>query len=199
MLYLYDNAICNDLSSSFNPDTTDNPVVTVIDKEQAIGIAAQKQNDDIKFPIICVVRDEDTSIDSSRMNFTRAHRGVASVLDSETNELYYEKAVPIKLSYTICIYTSNQEDMDELVRELTFKYINMYFLHIQLPYEADRRVRFGVSIDPDAEISKASGPSDYLGGGTLYESDIHVRCDGAVMVTYTPAKLRRTEYETEVR
>lgn len=198
MIYLYDRAICDDLIQSFNPDNVVNPVVTVVSKDQSIGVAAQQQDDKITFPMICVVRDDDTSIDNSRMNFSRAHRGVASVLDAETNELYYEKAVPIKLSYKLCIYTTNQADLDELIRELTFKYIDMYFLHIQLPYEADRRVRFGVSIDPDAEISKASGSSDYLEGGTLYEADIQLRCDGAVMVTYTPAKLRRLESQIDV-
>lgn len=198
MLYLYDRAICTDLKKSINPDSINSPVVSVISNESIIGVAAQLQNDELHFPIICVQRDPDTPIDNSRTNFTRMHRGVASVLDSKTNDLYYEKAVPIKLSYTMCIYASSQEDIDEIVRELLFKYIDMYFLTIKLPYESNRRIRFGVSIDPDAEITRGSGTSEYLQGGTLYEADIHLRCDGCMMVTYVPSKLRRIEYETEV-
>lgn len=197
MLYLYDRAICKDLRRSLDPDNVPNPVVSVVENDQIAGIAAQLQEDKISFPIICVRRNDNTPIDQSRMNFTRAHRGVASVLDDKTNELYYEKAIPINLSYTLCIYATNQADIDELVRELTFKYISMYFLTIQLPYESDRSLRFGVSIDPDTEISRASGSSQYLENGTLYEADIPIRCDGCVLLTYTSAKLRRIEYQIE--
>lgn len=199
MLYLYDNAIVDDLNESMNPDHVDNPVVTAITGDQIIGIAAQKHNDNIKFPLICVKRGEDTPIDSSRMNFTRSHIGVANLIDSETNTLYYERVLPIKLDYTLCVYATTQADIDELIRELAFKYLSMYFLTIKLPYESHRPIRFGVSLDPDAEITQASGSSSYLEGGTLYEADIHLRCDGCVLVTNTPSKLRRFEYETEVK
>lgn len=196
MIYLYDRAICKDLEKSFNPDNTENPVVKVIDPEAAIGIVAQIQNDEIRFPVVCLERSANFSIDKDRWNFTRAHKGVTSVLDNETNELYYEKAVPINLEYTLTLLTTNTADRDELIRELIMKYVNMYFLKIKLPYECERYVRFGIRIDFE-NIEHASGSFDYIQGGKLYETSIPLICEGCVLVTYTPAKLKRSEAQIE--
>ena len=197
MLYLYDDAIVKDLKRSFNPDAVNNPLVKVVDPEAAIGLAAMLQDDDIRFPLVAITRDPDTPIDIDRLNFTRAHIGVTSVLDPDTNELYYERAIPIKLSYKLTILTTNTADMDEMVRELMFKYISMYFLTITLPYECRRKVRFGLCIDTESNIERKSGTFDYIESGKLHETTIPIKCDGCVLVHYTPAKLARTVYEIE--
>lgn len=198
MLYLYDNAIVEDLYNSFNRDVIDNPVVKVIAPEQIIGLAAQIQNDEISFPIIALSRSDTPQIDSDRTNFTRMHKGICSVLDKETNTLYYEKAVPIKLSYKLTLLTTNTADRDELIKELIFKYVSMYFLTIKLPYESNRKLRFGISIPPGAEFSESSGNLDYIESGKLYQSIINLTCEGCVMLSYTPAKLTRVQLEPEV-
>ena len=195
MLYLYDNAIVDDLVESFNVFEVGDPVVKVIPPEDVIGIAAQIQNDHIKFPIIAVNRNPDTPIDRTRTNFTRMHKGVAAVFDDEKNEFYHEKAIPIELRYALTILATNTADLDEIVRELMFKYMEMYFLSIKLPYEADRQVRFGVTLDPDSGIERSSGTSEYLQQGSLYQAIVPLKCEGCALVHYTPVKLRRTEYE----
>lgn len=197
MLYLYDKCIVDDLKKSFNPNNVPNPVVSVVDPEAVIGIAAQIQEDQIHLPIVALTRDDNTTIDTSRYNFTRAHRGVQSVLDPDTNELYYEKAVPVSLSYKLTILTTNSADRDELVKELLFKYTSMYFLMFRLPYEYKRQIRFGVVVDADSNIENASGASEYTQTGQLYQTIIPLRCEGCVLVSYTPAKLRRIQYEID--
>lgn len=197
MLWCYDNAIVEDLEKSFNCTADEAPVVRVISPEQVVGLAAQIQNDEIKFPIIALTRN-DYQIDEQRMNFTRAHFGVATVLDNKTNQLYYEKAVPIKLSYSMTVMTTNQTDMDELVRELLFKYISMYYLTIKLPYESKRKLRFGIAINSNTEIERSSGSFEYIENGQLYQSIINFDCEGAVLVTYTPAHLMRAELSQSV-
>lgn len=197
MLYLYDNAVVEDLVKSFNPNNVENPVVKVISPEQVMGLAAQIQNDEIKLPIVALTRNEDTSIDTSRMNFTRAHRGVQSVLDTETNELYYEKAIPINLSYDLTLLTTNTADKDELLKEILFKYTDMFFLTIQLPYYCKRKIRFGVTIDTEADIRNSSGSAEYIESGQLYQTILTLKCEGCVMVSYTPAKLVRITHEIE--
>lgn len=198
MLYLFDDAICNDLIKSFNPVADgQQPVVKVVSPEAIIGLAAQIQEDKIGFPLIAVTRNP-YQIDNNRLNFTRSHFGIASVIDKETNMLYYEKALPITLSYNLTILTTNQADMDELIRELLFKYVNMYFLTIQLPYESDRKVRFGITINGDTEIERSSGNLEYIENGTLYQSIITLQCDGCCLVTYTPAHLMRYELDDSV-
>lgn len=196
MLYLYDNAIVEDLQKSFNPNNTSDPVVKVFSPEEITGLVAQIKEDNITFPIIALDRQPGVSIDTDRTNFTRIHKGVQSVIDKKTNELYYEKVIPITLEYDMSVLTTNTADMDELVRELIFKYSNMYFLVISLPYECNRKVRFGVVIKPE-DIERKSGSYEYLSAGQLYESVIHLRCEGCVMVSYTPAKLTRVDYDIQ--
>ena len=198
MIYLYDNAIVKDLEDSFNPNHVDNPLVRVIDPEMAIGLAAQLQNDEIKFPIIAVTRSPEVSTDTDRMNFTRLHRGSVAVIDNKTNNLYYEKAIPIQLSYALTVITTRVSDMDEIIKELLFKYTSEYFITITLPYECNRKIRFGMVIDSNAQIETRSSAKDYYAQGKLYETVIPIRCDGCVLVSYTPVQLRRTTYEIAI-
>lgn len=198
MIYKYDDAICDDLRKSFNPDNVENPVVTVISSEVVTAIAAQIQNDKITYPIVALIRDPNSvQIDQSRMNFTRSHFGVSAVIDKETNDVYYEKVLPITLKYSLTVLTTNVADQDEIIRELLFKYVNMYFLTIRLPYECDRKIRFGVRITSETDIDYSSGSPEYLQSGSLYQAIIPLHCDGCVLVSYTPAHLIRTTFDVE--
>ena len=195
MIYLYDNAICSDLKKSFNPDNAPNPVVSVIDPEGAITIAAQMQNDEVKYPLVVLSRDPDPKIDTERYNFTRAKRGVVVGFDKVSNELLSERAIPMSLNYKLTAITTSTVDMDEIIKELLFKYSDMYFLSIELPYEIKRRIRFGVRMVPDTSVSTTSATFDYLSAGTLYESSIQLECLGCVWVSYNTTKLRRMTTE----
>lgn len=192
MLYLYDKAIISDLNECLGKDT-----VRVIDPEAVVDIVAQIENDDISFPVIALTRSPSPTVDISRTNFTWMHSGVSMVIDPETNNVYNEKILPIKLAYNLTVLTTNQADLDEIVRELLFKYIQMYFLTIKLPYESDRKIRFGIRIDPDTEIEQTSGSAEYIKSGALYQAIIPIQCDGCVLVTYTPAHLQRLQHEID--
>lgn len=198
MIYKYDDAICDDLRKSFNPDNVENPVVTVVSSEVVTAIAAQIQNDKLTYPLVALIRNPNSvQIDQSRMNFTRAHFGVSAVIDKETNNVYYEKVLPITLQYSLTVLTTNIADQDEIIRELLFKYVNMYFLTIKLPYECDRKIRFGVRITSETDIDYSSGSPEYLQSGSLYQAIIPLHCDGCVLVSYTPAHLIRTTFDVE--
>lgn len=197
MIYLYDNAIVKDIKASLIPESGISSV-SVCGPEVMVDLAAQFGDDNISLPLIGLTRDLDMPIDTDRNNFTRLHKGVISVMDTDTNELYYEKVIPVKLGYSITILASNIADRDELERELLFKYSQMYFLTIQLPYEAKRKVRFGITIDEDSAIEHKTGVVEYITEGQLYQSIIHLKCEGCVLVHYTPQKLRRTWVERPV-
>ena len=197
MLYLYDNAIVKDLKSSFTMDYS-NIIVKAVEPSTSISIAAQLADDEISFPIICVVRDSDYTIDTDLTNFTAMHKGVPAVFDNTTNMIYMEKSIPIDIGYKICILCTNTADCDELSREIIFKYTHMYFLQMDLPYESERKMRFGIQIDASASIEKVSGVSQALSDGQLYEVDIPIKCFGVRLLSYTPVKLKNMNYETEV-
>lgn len=193
MLYLYDNAIVDDLKKSFNNEISNFPVIKAVTPDEIIGIAAQIKEDSITFPTICVVRSPNYQIDTQRTNFTAMHKGSVSVFDNKTNNIYHEKVLPITLDYTLTVLTTNTADMDEIIRELLFKYISMYFLTIKLPYEADRNIHIGIRVDTE-NIERQSSTSEYLASGALYETMIPLKVEGAVLVNYTPVKLKRVEY-----
>jgi len=191
MIWVYDNAIVEDLKKSFNPMNVSNPAVSVIDPENAITIAAQIQNDKIRFPVVALSRVTPIVIDESLRNFTRAKKGVPVVFDSEKNLIYNERVEPIKLSYELSVFTTNTEDMDEITRELLFKYSSMYYLTVTIPYESKRQIRFGIVADIGQGISVESLASNYISEGKLYGCSITMNCEGCVLVHYTPRKLTR--------
>ena len=200
MIYLYDRSICDDLEATLNTPDDASPVVRVIDPEHIVGLAAQIQQDEISLPLIALERN-DYFVDAERTNFTMQHTGTSQIIDNKTNMIYNEKVMPINLSYVLTVLTSNQVDMDEIVKELIFKYTSMYYLTIKIPYEVsdlDRKIRFGVRIERPDAIQKKSGASEYIEGGQLYQTSIPIICDGAVMLSYTPHHLPRYGHEVVV-
>ena len=197
MLYLYDRSLCDDLTKSLTGEA--NPNVFIADAETYQGILGQIQNDTITYPLILIQRADDTPIDTSLTNFTRMHKGVPCVFDNKTNNVYYEKAVPVKMQYTLRILSTNAADRDELARELFYKYISMYYLTIRVPYESDRKIRFGLAVDMDYGIRNESGSFDYLKTGSLYQATIVLNTQGCVLLTYTPRHIQRSVLSSDIK
>lgn len=185
MLWAYDETIVNDLSSCIDPTGGANNTVKMMGDGGMMGVFAQLQEDKITFPAIFLQRHSETPLDRSRFNFARLHKGVPCVYDSERNDIYTEKAAPIELKYDLHVLATNTTDMDEMLRELLFRYSSMYYLTMEVPYESKRRLRFGIAINPDTPIRKMSGNTEYVQGGTLYESVLELECQGAVLLHYT--------------
>lgn len=195
MLYLYDAAIVDDLKASLTEDANQNVFLTTAENFQ--GILAQIQEDTITYPLILLHREDDTPIVKGLMNFTRYKFGVPCVFDNKTNNVYYERALPIELNYTVTILSTNVADTDELARELFYKYISQYFLTIKVPYESDRKIRFGVTTDMDYGIKKESGSFEYISSGTLYQATMRLTTAGCVSLTYTARHLKRNVMNTK--
>ena len=198
MIWVYDDAIAEDLKKSFNPENVPNPAVTVVSSESAVGLAAQIQEDKIHFPVVALTRNDTIPIDESTRNFTRSKKGIVTTFDSEKNLLYSERTIPIRLSYELSVFTTNTADMDEIIRELLFKYSSMYFLTITIPYESKRRIRFGITADIGDGIKIKSTASSYIEEGRLYASSITLNCEGCVLVHYTSRKLRRLSTDVQL-
>ena len=198
MLYLYDNAIADDLQSAIDPSGM-NANVRVMEADGILGLMAQLEEDKITFPLICLVRDSDLTFDNELSNFTRTHVGHAEVMDLSTNTLYLERSIPVELKYALHVLTTNTADMDELIREITFRYLSMYFLTIDKPYEGQSKLRFGVAIPPGTQIRRESGSGDYIKEGKLYESVIPLVCQGTVMLNYVPKHMIRVTADVEVK
>jgi len=194
VLYLYDRVIADDLKASLTDAANANVIISGPDNYQSI--LAQIQEDTITYPLILLHRDDDTQVITSLMNFTRYQFGVPCVFDNKTNNIYYERALPVALNYSLRILSTNVADTDELARELFYKYISMYYLTIRVPYESDRKLRFGISVDMDYGIKRESANAEYLESGVLYQSTMQLKTEGCVSLTYTPRHLTRTVIDT---
>lgn len=191
MLWAYDEAIVNDLISCIDPQGRANNTVKMMGDEGLMGILAQIQDDKITFPAIFLKRSDETPLDSKRYNFTRMHKGVPAVFDPEKNTIYLEKAVPIELKYDLHVLATNTIDIDEMTRELLFRYSSMYYLTMRVPYESERNIRFGISINPNTPVRRSSGTSEYISTGKLYESILELDCQGAVLIDYRAKHMER--------
>jgi hypothetical protein len=138
------------------------------------------------------------SINTDLTNFTRYKFGVPASFDDKTNNIYYERALPVNITYTLRVLSTNVADTDELAREIFYKYISMYFLTIRAPYESDRKIRFGVQMDTDHGIKRESGSAEYLASGALYQSTMHLITQGCVLLTYTSRHLERPIMSSEI-
>lgn len=194
MLWIYDQAIVDDLKASLTDAANANVIISGPDNYQSI--LAQIQEDTITYPLILLHRGDDTQVITSLMNFTRYQFGVPCVFDNKTNNIYYERALPVALNYSLRILSTNVADTDELARELFYKYISMYYLTIRVPYESDRKLRFGISVDMDYGIKRESANAEYLESGVLYQSTMQLKTEGCVSLTYTPRHLTRTVIDT---
>lgn len=186
MIWIYDNALVNDIKKDL-----DNNVV-VLSPDQAVGVAALLKDDKIHFPFICLTR-QPYQLDDTLTNGTKKHVGIPSAFDNKENNFYFEKSIPIKLTYEMTVISPVRADIDELTRELIFKYNDQYFITLQLPYESDRHIRIGVTIPNDAEIDQRETSSTYVESGKLQSAIIPLSIDGAVLLSYTPMHLQRVE------
>ena len=198
MLYKYDEALAKDLSNCIDPSGGANSIVKVIEAEGVIDLIAQMKEGSLEFPILCLTRDLETPIDTARTNFTMMHKGVPAGYDSKHNAVYMEKCIPVKLGYTLTVLATNTADIDEMCKELLFRYTNVYFIDAEISYEVDnRKFRFGVSIDEEG-IKKESGSLNYIQGGKLYQAVMRLNCVGAFIVSYTPRHVAQVVPQTQV-
>ena len=194
MLYIYDDAIVENLKASLTEEANQNVFLTTEENYQ--GILAQIQDDTITYPLVLLHREPEIQIDTKLQNFTRYKFGVPCVFDNKKNNVYYERAIPVVLTYTLRVLSTNVFDADEIARELFFKYLSMYFLMTRLPYESDRQVRFGVAVDRDYGIKNDSGSFEYISTGKLYQTTMQLKTEGTVSITYTPRHVNRTVIDT---
>ena len=200
MLYLYDKAIVEDLKDSFRQQEGEEqgrPVVGVVSPDAIINVMAQLQDDTIFLPFVTLERNNPIEVIQDRVNFVASKIGVDCLFESEEHNFYKEQSLPIELDYTLTVFTSNQADLDEILRELVFKYNSQYFLDITIPYVSKRHIAFGVSIDWNHGIDQQSGLSEYSQSGTLYRATIKLNCEGCVLVNYIPVHLTRNVYAVD--
>ena len=55
----------------------------------------------------------------------------------------------------------------------------------------DSKLRFGIEVDLGYGIKRESGSFDYMKSGALYQSTLHLKTNGCLLLSYTPRHLTR--------
>lgn len=147
MVYLYDNAIINDLRRII----TDNRI-TITPFENLIRTISKSENDVISLPIVSITRTNWTILSNRphAMKFDGALSDI-SLVNQEDTKVTNLQAIPIRINYLIDVWTRTRLDNDNLFRELIFYYSTNPTLKIQIPYGIDANKNFNIIFDNDVE------------------------------------------------
>jgi hypothetical protein len=156
MLYVYDNAIANDLVGIF---TAKNQAVNVVKPSEMYGMVAKIRENAIEFPIVSGSRDYEISANDSNSSI--------------------EGVTPIDMTYSFTVLTKNTEDTDPLIRMIFAKYAEPRSLSVTLPTVDNKVIQFKIMVDFEKDINRMSN-------GEIFQSIIFLKCEGCVCVQGVP-------------
>lgn len=172
---LYDEAIVKKLRF-WTSDTN----VSVSDPDTLFTYRADAQGDDqIKLPVISLNRGPIKLIRTGKLPLSK--EGIKLVAnDKKVTTL---RAIPMRLSYQLDIYTRYRKESDDLVRELVFKLVNNPRLEIEIPYEDSQYThKFTLTLEDDIEDN--SDVAQHLEKGEYYRITLNLVIEDAYMFNY---------------
>lgn len=175
MVYLYDESLINKFNSIFS---NSKKKIYITNTEDVFNLEAYlKDNDTVKLPIISIVRSG-TSLSDNRPHYMKFN-GLVSKLE-EGDIATHIKAIPIRISYQIDVWTESRLENDLIVRELVFYFSTNPTLSINIPYNnANVEHVFNIFIDNDIEDN--SDISEHKNRGRYFRQTLVFYTDDAYM------------------
>jgi len=145
----YDNALVEKIKGWIkDPNLI---VLSPEDSTRLFQIKADQNNDKpITLPLVSIGRDSDIEIISTTKK-SLSYRGALVDQTKEASKVL--NAIPIKLSYSLNIYTRYFAEADEYMRNFIFNFINYPKLSIEIPYN-------GSNLEHDSTVLVESTISD---------------------------------------
>ena len=181
--YLYDNALIKRLR-----EVTGDKRIHIVPPEQSVSFLAQFDKDKVQYPAIVVSRGP-TSI-TETVNQVAALKGQTVRVNSD-NTATKMRLIPLKLEWTIDVYTVDRFSCDEIIRELIFYFITYPRFQIDVPYGLDVPQNFDVLLNP--EIVDNSDLVEFPNTGEFFRETISVYTDNAHLYA------SKSQYLTKVR
>lgn len=178
MVYYYDTAIIEDMRSLFDDER-----ITICPQDNLFKTIARLNEDDIKMPLVSVVRTGWSLRDSQHpMRF----RG--GILNITKDEQYISRlqTIPIRINYLFDVWTQHREENDNIVRELIFWYMTHPTLEVKIPYGADMKHTFNIYFDSNIEDN--SDIVDQANHGEYFRQTLSVYTDDAYLWKSTTDK-----------
>jgi len=181
-VYLYDEA----LVSKFREITGDERI-HIVPPDNAIEFLASIDNDKVKYPAVVLSRNSVTLQDYR--NQAVSLKGQSAKINDE-NLVVKAKLIPLRVEWSVDVFTVDRFSCDEIIRELVFYLISYPRLEVKVPYGLDIPQNFDIIVSP--EIVDNSDLIEHSNRGvsfretlTIYTENAHFYSSGRKYPVYT--------------
>lgn len=143
-VYLYEESLVKSLRK-----ITGDGRIHIIDPSRSTQFFAQFDKDKVEYPAIVVSRNSVNLLDYR--NQVASIKGQTSRFE-EDNTVVKMQLVPIRIEWSIDVFTVDRFSCDEIVRELVFYFIRYPRFEVEVPYQLQGQPQnFDVLLSPDIQ------------------------------------------------
>lgn len=173
----YDDLIVAKLKK-WLPDNSNLRVLKPDESKKLFELTADDNKDSkFKLPLIAVSRNNDIELLLNIKN-PRSFDGLK--LGQNESQTAQMNVIPIKLQYSLDIYTKKYEEADEYVRQYLFKLINNPAIKIDIPYN-DTHIEHIANIRVLSTVSDTSAISERIFSGQFTRFTIQLEIQDAFL------------------
>lgn len=166
----YDDAIVEQFRELFRDST-----ISIIPPENAIRHIAQLRQDNVKFPMISIMRSG-YSIVSSNVNHTAKMTGSFTTRDGNNNNVFAQ-TIPIRIEYQLDVFTVDRWSCDEIIRELIFYFYQSPTLVAHFDYGLNIDHNFNIFLEDD--VVDNSDTVEHVNTGVMFRNTLTFYTDDA--------------------
>lgn len=188
-VFLYDTAIVNKFR-----ELVASSDIYITPPENVFRVMALLNKDEVTLPLISIERINYTLLEnrSHAMKF----RGSTVSYNSENDMLTSMQAIPIRINYTLNVWTRHLQECDDIVRELIWYLSTHPTMEVNIPYGLNIQHNFNVQLDN--EIENNSDITEHINRGEYFRQTISFYTDDAYLwksKSGYPARIGSISYE----
>ena len=174
--YLYDEAIVESLRNVIGDNR-----IQIVPMDRVYDIIPRLNDDKLILPLVTLTRTS-WSVNVSEANHAAKYEGATAKIYQpspkfDTNRIQKFQFVPMRLDYSLDVWTRTRQENDEFIRELFWYFIISPTLQIKVPYALDFDHNFNVFISDDVEDN--SDVAQHQLKGEYFRQTLHIYTDDA--------------------
>lgn len=170
-VYLYDEVLVKRLR-----EVVGDSRIHIIDPSLAITFLSQFDKDRVKFPAIVLSRKSVSLLDYR--NQVVALKGQTAKIDQD-NLVVKAKLIPMRIEWSLNVYTVDRYSCDEIIRELVFYFTSNPRFEVEVPYQLDIKQNFDVFLS--SEIEDNSDLVEFPNRGEYFRETLSLYTENAYM------------------
>ncbi len=160
--YLYDNAIVNKLRGVIGDDR-----IHLMTTERAMEIIPRIDDDKFSLPLVTLSRTGWQILSDNNNHSARFEGDVAEVHPlNDTLRIKRVQFIPMRIDYTLDVWTRTRVENDEIVRELFWFFLTSPTFKVTVPYDLEFEHNFNVfleeSVEDNSDINQQPNTGEYF-------------------------------------